>query len=121
MIQDWHPGLKRLLHYNDSDSVKLFPIYSSSPVDQWETTNITLLGDSIHSMTPMLGKGANMALRDAQLLYAHLTKAHRGERTLLLSLNDYETEMLNYSFEAVSQSLQAAKQATSDSFVSNQL
>lgn len=119
MIQDWHPELKKLLHYNDAGSVKLFPIYSSSPVNHWETTNITLLGDAIHSMTPMLGKGANMALQDAQLLCDRLRQVHHGEQTLLRSLNDYETEMLNYSFEAVHQSLQAAKQATSESLVSN--
>ncbi|WP_370453164.1 FAD-dependent monooxygenase [Oceanobacillus sp. CFH 90083] len=38
------------------------------PIAHWKTTDIILLGDAIHSMTPMGEMVANTALRDAELL-----------------------------------------------------
>lgn len=71
--------------------MSLLPIRTSVAVKQWETTNITLLGDAIHSMTPFRGIGANIALRDAQLLARNLIAASRGEVALLDGIRDYET------------------------------
>jgi 2-polyprenyl-6-methoxyphenol hydroxylase-like FAD-dependent oxidoreductase len=65
MIKDWGPNLKSLVRLSDPDTIAVLPIRSSVPVAQWETKNITLVGDAIHSMTPMRGIGANVALLDA--------------------------------------------------------
>jgi salicylate hydroxylase len=86
---------------------------SMAPVKPWPTTNVTLLGDAIHNMTPMAGIGANTALRDASLLCSTLTAVARGSSPLLPSLRKYEAEMLGYGFAAVRLSLRNARQATS--------
>lgn len=117
MIKDWDPFIQRLVRLNDTETTTIFPIYSSVPIDHWETTNITLLGDAIHSMTPMNGMGANMALRDAQLLCNNLISANCGEKTLIQALCDYEIEMVQYGFDAVRLSLKTAEQSTSNNIV----
>ncbi len=87
----------------------LLPIRTSVAVPPWETTNITLLGDAIHSMTPFRGIGANTALRDAQLLGRNLIAAARGEVELVAGIHDYETQMIDYGFAAVRASLRTAR------------
>jgi salicylate hydroxylase len=80
------------------------------PVDAWKPTNITLLGDAIHSMIPMRGIGANTALRDARLLSQALT----GAGDIVESIGRYEAQMREYGFAAVRDSLQAARQFVSE-------
>lgn len=114
MITGWHPGLRRLVAESPPESVTLIPIRSSVPVEPWPTTNITLLGDAIHSMTPFRGIGANTALRDAQLLSRNLIAAARGERELIEAIGDYERQMIEYGFAAVRSSLRDARTFVSD-------
>ncbi len=118
LTADWSPQLRELITGCDTETVTLLPIRTSVPVGPWETTNVTLLGDAIHSMTPFRGIGANVALRDAQVLTGSLTAAARGERPLLRALHEYEAQMIGYGFAAVRASLQAAEQSVSDSRVS---
>jgi 2-polyprenyl-6-methoxyphenol hydroxylase-like FAD-dependent oxidoreductase len=99
------------------ETVTLLPIRTSLPVSQWETTNITVLGDAIHSMTPFRGIGANTALRDAQLLARNLIAAARGEQPLLEAIHDYETQMIDYGFGAVRLSLRTAEQTISNNWL----
>jgi 2-polyprenyl-6-methoxyphenol hydroxylase-like FAD-dependent oxidoreductase len=47
-------------------------------MEHWKTRNITLLGDAIHGMTPARGIGANIALRDADLLRGKLIAVGQG-------------------------------------------
>jgi 2-polyprenyl-6-methoxyphenol hydroxylase-like FAD-dependent oxidoreductase len=114
LITDWHPDLRRLVADSPAESVTLIPILTSVPVAPWPTTNITLLGDAIHSMTPFRGIGANTALRDAQLLARNLIAAHRGEIAVLDAISDYERQMMDYGFAAVKGSLRSARQFISD-------
>ncbi len=109
-IASWSPALRFLVAESDVDTVAAIPILTSTPVPAWPTTNVTLLGDAIHSMTPFRGIGANTALRDAQLLSSQLIAADRGERPLLEAINAYETGMLDYGFAAVRTSMRAAQQ-----------
>lgn len=76
-------------------------VRTSVPPPPWESSNVTLLGDAIHTMTPGRGAGANTALRDAELLSRRLIEAARGETPLVEAIHAYETEMLRYSGEAV--------------------
>jgi len=117
MVAGWHPALRKIITESPTESITLIPIRSQAPVQPWPTTNVTLLGDAIHNMTPFRGIGANTALRDAQLLARNLIAVFRGERDLIEALNDYERQMLDYGFAAVKSSLNAGRQMTSDSGV----
>lgn len=115
LIAGWHPRFRHLVRMADLASIALLPILSATPdAPQWETTNITLIGDAIHSMTPFRGIGANTALRDADLLRAQLIAAHAGRTPLLDAIRTYETTMRDYGFAAVRSSYKAAQQAMVD-------
>lgn len=115
MISGWHPDLVRMVTDSDPGTVSQLPIRTSVPVDPWPSTNITLLGDAIHSMTPMQGIGANVALRDAALLAGTLATVARGERELLAAIADYERQMIDYGFKAVRASVRSAHQFVGES------
>jgi salicylate hydroxylase len=114
MIESWHPGLRTLVANSPGEAVSLLPIRTSVPMKQWETTNITLVGDAIHSMTPFGGIGANTALRDVRLLSRNLIEAARDDRDMLDAIGDYERQMVGYGFAAVRMSLRNANQAISE-------
>lgn len=112
-LHGWHPALRRVIIESDPGTVATVHIRSMDPVPPWETTNVTLIGDAIHNMTPMAGIGANTALRDADLLCQKLIAVDHGRSALLPAIHDYEAAMLGYGFAAVKQSLRNAMQATS--------
>ncbi|MEV4111690.1 NAD(P)/FAD-dependent oxidoreductase [Nonomuraea sp. NPDC049695] len=101
MTQDWHPNLRTIFSLGDPGSSFPLTIRTSEPIPQWQTSNVTLIGDAIHTMTPGRGVGANTALRDARLLTRNLLKVHRGELPLLEAVHDYETRMTAYAWDAV--------------------
>ncbi|WP_279582615.1 FAD-dependent oxidoreductase [Fodinicola feengrottensis] len=102
MTPHWHPHLRRLFELGDPASS--FPVVTATsvPVDPWPTTNVTLLGDAIHTMTPGHGVGANTALRDAALLCRCLVGS---DGSLLDAIGAYEAEMIPYGFARVRDSL----------------
>lgn len=114
LIEDWHPGLRDLVTRSPGAAVSLLPIRTSVPVKPWTTTNITLIGDAIHSMTPFGGIGANTALRDARLLCRNLIQAAEGTRPVLDAIGGYEQRMIDYGFKAVRSSLRNAHQTVSE-------
>jgi salicylate hydroxylase len=111
MIGGWHPALQRLVGESDPATVAPVIIRAMAPVRPWPPSCVTLLGDAIHSMTPMAGIGANTALRDASLLGSKL--AGTDPQKLTSAVGQYETEMRQYGFAAVKLSLRNAGQATS--------
>ena len=113
LIAGWHPDLRRLVAESDPDSVMLVPYKASVPIGAWESTNVTVLGDAIHSMPPVGGLGGNTALRDANLLGRKLTAVARGAAPLLPAIHEYEAEMLEYGFDAVRAALRETRQGIS--------
>jgi 2-polyprenyl-6-methoxyphenol hydroxylase-like FAD-dependent oxidoreductase len=109
----WAPALREVIAGSDPQTVNAIRVRSATPVGAWETGRVTLLGDSIHNMTPMAGVGANTALRDAALLCRKLTEVEAGTTAVLPALHDYERQMVEYGFAAVQQSLRSARQAGS--------
>jgi 2-polyprenyl-6-methoxyphenol hydroxylase-like FAD-dependent oxidoreductase len=102
----WHPDWRKLLTLTDPSSVFPISIRTSVPLEAWTPSNVTLLGDAIHTMTPGRGVGANTALRDAVLLTRHLVAVRDGRRELVESIGAYEEKMRKYGYEAVLKSRQ---------------
>jgi 2-polyprenyl-6-methoxyphenol hydroxylase-like FAD-dependent oxidoreductase len=98
---DWHPNLRQIFALGDPDSSFPLRIRTSEPIPPWPTTNVTLLGDAIHTMTPGRGVGANTALRDTRLLTRKLVEADQGRLSLTDAVHDYETTMTGYAWDAV--------------------
>jgi 2-polyprenyl-6-methoxyphenol hydroxylase-like FAD-dependent oxidoreductase len=113
----WHPLLRQLIVEADVDTVAGAPLHSSEPVPSWPTTRVTLLGDAIHTMTPLQGLGGNTALRDAAVLTQQLTRVERGQSDLVEAIAAYERDMRGYGFEAVQRSLQVSESVASTSTV----
>jgi 2-polyprenyl-6-methoxyphenol hydroxylase-like FAD-dependent oxidoreductase len=108
-IAGWAPGLDALVAGSDPATVNAIRVRSAAPVAALPGGPVTLLGDAIHSMTPMAGIGANTALRDAAALAAAITTG--GD--LAAAVAGYEREMLRYGFAAVRESLRNARMAAS--------
>jgi len=115
MTEDWHPVLRNLIASSDSQSVSGVPLLTSSLVEPWESTNVTLIGDAIHTMTPLRGLGGSSAVRDAGLLCRELVELARGNRTSITAIARYEKDMINYGFAAVRRSAWFGRIVVSDS------
>jgi 2-polyprenyl-6-methoxyphenol hydroxylase-like FAD-dependent oxidoreductase len=101
MTPDWHPNLRRLFEVTDPSTCFPISIKTSVPLDPWPATNVTLIGDAIHTMTPGRGVGANTALRDAVLLCARIIDVAEGRMGLIEAVGSYEAKMITYGFDAV--------------------
>ena len=115
--ESWHPLLRWIIDQSDPNSLIGVPLHTSLRVPAWATINVTLLGDAIHTMTPLQGLGGNTALRDAAVLRYHLVEVDRGRSGLLSAIRAYESAMLEYGFDAVQRSLQVSNAVTSTSLV----
>jgi 2-polyprenyl-6-methoxyphenol hydroxylase-like FAD-dependent oxidoreductase len=107
----WHPNLRRLFELTDPGTCFPVNIWTSVPLEPWETTNVTLLGDAIHTMTPGRGVGANTALRDAVNLCRQLIAVRDGRQELIAAVRAYEAKMIEYGFDAV---IKSRAQMTAD-------
>lgn len=96
----WHPNLREMIRLADPETVFEIKVRTSERLQPWKSSNVTLIGDSVHLMTPGRGIGANTALRDAELLCRKLTEAAHG-KDLITAISEYEREMIEYGFEAV--------------------
>ncbi len=113
-VAGWHPSLRKLVEMLDEQQLFLNHLRTASPLLPWKSTQVTLLGDAIHSMTPYRGVGGNIALKDAALLSAKLQQVRRGDKPLLQAIAEYEVSMREYAFAAVADSLRAMKQFTGE-------
>jgi 2-polyprenyl-6-methoxyphenol hydroxylase-like FAD-dependent oxidoreductase len=117
--QKWHPAFHELINMVEPATLSQFKIHYSLPIKHWETKRITLLGDAIHSMPPMGGIGTSIGLRDASLLCRNIIAVNQGRKELLQAFNDYEVEMLQYSFAGVKQSMEIAEKFVADSAIAS--
>jgi 2-polyprenyl-6-methoxyphenol hydroxylase-like FAD-dependent oxidoreductase len=111
MTPKWHLNLRRLFELTDPSTCFPINIKTSVPLDPWPGSNVTLIGDAIHTMTPGRGVGANTALRDAVLLCARILDAAEGRLELVEAVSAYEAKMIKYGFDAV---LKSREQMTAD-------
>jgi 2-polyprenyl-6-methoxyphenol hydroxylase-like FAD-dependent oxidoreductase len=110
-LTGWHKNLRRMIMETDPRTIGAFRFFSAKPPTPWAASNVTLLGDAIHSMTPAGGVGANTALRDASCLCRRLAAVGLGKSELVPAIHAYEQAMLVYGFAAVNKSLERTRQA----------
>ncbi|KAM9994742.1 hypothetical protein ACTFIY_000939 [Dictyostelium cf. discoideum] len=103
--KNYHPMVLKLLndylgpqHLLDSHAT---PLTQASPILNFKTSRVTLLGDSVHAMTSHAGMGGNTAIKDALELGNALTKIFINGIPIIESLSSYENEMLSRGFKAV--------------------
>lgn len=102
-LAGWHPLLTGIVESLTPATIFPISVRSSVPIPPWPTSNVTLLGDAIHAMSPAAGAGANIALRDAAALTAALVEIATG-RTVLAAIRDYERAMADEGFRMVRRS-----------------
>ena len=101
MLSDWPGGADDLVLSGDPASFFLVEMSTSVPAALDPPVNVTLLGDAIHAMTPTLGRGANVAMRDGAMLGRELMKVADGKAPLGEALAAYERDMTAYGFSVV--------------------
>ncbi len=104
LMKDWPERARAIPAHGDPTSFFFVEMYTSIPCEMPRSANVTLLGDAIHAMTPPLGRGANVAMRDGALLGRHLAEVAHGRRHLPDALRAYEDDMTRYGFDVVRQS-----------------
>ena len=100
-LSEWPHRAGDVVRAGDPSSFFLVEMYTSVPCTLDAPTNVTLLGDAIHAMTPTLGRGANVAMRDGALLGRALGSAATGQMSVAEALTGYERDMLDYGFAVV--------------------
>ena len=110
MLEGWPEKARHFVGGGDSESFFIVSMSTSVPGVLDLPTNVTLLGDAVHAMTPTLGRGANLAMRDAALLGRQLKTVAAGEKPLAEALGTYEEELLRYGFEVVRESVAMGQQ-----------
>lgn len=99
-FNDWDLELKKYIEYA-SDDIFLRRIYKLPIGFKWENqSNLTLIGDAAHLMSPFAGEGVNMALYDAYIL-AQALKDHGDLKT---ALKAYEENMYQASEQSAKES-----------------
>ncbi|MFE2727582.1 FAD-dependent oxidoreductase [Kitasatospora sp. NPDC059327] len=107
---DWHPDVHRLLSRWETDSLFPLRVSTAAPVEPWEAGRVTLIGDAIHAMSPVLAMGANTAIRDAGELVAALSAAADEGAPLVEAVRDYQNRMVDYAFAVVASSRRTGRE-----------
>jgi salicylate hydroxylase len=119
----WHAPIPQILAATLETQVTGYPVYDRAllkPELLIKGSQMTLIGDAAHPMSPFKGQGANQALLDALALARRITTGCKplskwkevGIRKSVLT--DFEAEMLNRSATKVTDSADAAQFLHSD-------
>ncbi|PPJ53309.1 hypothetical protein CBER1_00904 [Cercospora berteroae] len=93
VTEEWHPSLRALFELQDTKQASLIRVASTIPdIPAWEShSNVTVLGDSIHPMSPCGGVGANTAIVDADALAKVLVE--HGTKPPVNAIAEFEAAM----------------------------
>jgi 2-polyprenyl-6-methoxyphenol hydroxylase-like FAD-dependent oxidoreductase len=96
-----HLNIRRFCPATNPASGFPLQIAASELAPAWQATNVTLVGDAIHAVTPGPPVGANTALRDAVLLTMALSFVRANRLGLCNAVAAYETEMIRFDLARV--------------------
>ena len=110
LTREWHPSLKSLFELQEIQQCSTMRVLSATPnIPSWNPSAlVTLIGDSIHVMSPCGGVGANTALRDA----AQLVKVIADSKDRVLSAEDvgsFEKDVRERAFRSLMRSYVGSK------------
>lgn len=114
----WHDPIPQILLATQEAHISGYPVYDREalrPELLKKGSQVTLIGDAAHPMSPFKGQGANQALLDALSLARGISKGCRplsqwrkvGVRESVLTA--FESEMLERSTSKVNDSAEAAQ------------
>jgi salicylate hydroxylase len=119
----WHDPIPQILTATLEAQISGYPVYDRVPLKPElldKGSQVTLIGDAAHPMSPFKGQGANQALLDALALARGISNGCRPrskwrEAGLRKSvLTEFEAEMLARSASKVKDSAEAAQFLHSD-------
>jgi 2-polyprenyl-6-methoxyphenol hydroxylase-like FAD-dependent oxidoreductase len=110
-VARWSPAIRHLVAVTDPATIAPVSLRTMPQLSPWAPSDVTLLGDAIHNMTPMAGIGANIALRDADQLRQDLLAP--GPDDLTARVGAYEDQMRGYANQALALSTRNARNAAS--------
>ncbi|GLY94011.1 NAD(P)/FAD-dependent oxidoreductase [Actinoplanes sp. NBRC 103695] len=113
VLTDWPEPARHALAAAEPESFFSVGMDTSVPGQLERHGTVTLLGDAVHAMTPTLGRGANLAMRDGALLSRRLKRVADGTSTVAEALAAYEDEMVAYGFDVVRESVRMGEQRMS--------
>ena len=102
LTEEWDPSLRALFQHQDIKQTSALRISTAKPqIPEWEpTSTVTLLGDSVHVMSPCGGVGAVTAIMDAATLTACLVKGGTSKN----AIGEYEGKMRAYARKSIERS-----------------
>jgi 2-polyprenyl-6-methoxyphenol hydroxylase-like FAD-dependent oxidoreductase len=101
LIPKRHLSIRRFCPATNPASGFPLQIAASELAPAWQATNVTLVGDAIHAVTPGPPVGANTALRDAMLLTRALSFVRANRLGLRNAVAAYETEMIRFDLARI--------------------
>lgn len=100
----WHPTLTAILE--NADSLYRWALFDRKPFKTWVDGRVALLGDACHPMLPFMAQGAAMAVEDAWVLAASLSKS---DTSVACALQAYQSIRFERTRKVQAQSRANAK------------